>query len=326
MCPAPNTARRDFFRYMPVHPESRATGAYVLAAGFASTAPQTPYPPTRHPTDHHFTWQHGRVLSAPQFVYLTRGAGQFESAAAGLRRVAAGDLLVIHPDIWHRYRPESATGWDEFWVELDGPQVRGLFNLALADTAQPIHPLGHRERFLAALLETLDLLRTEPPESHLLLSAQALRLVALARSCLQSRTVEGRPVAEVIREARELLTRGAGRRLGLETLAAQLGLSYSHFRRLFKVHTGFSPRQYALQEVHRQAALLLANTRRPVGQIADDLGYTSVYFFSRQFSQMAGVSPLRYRQQHAARPARSSRPAAAYGRTMRKESGRGGRI
>ncbi len=304
MHPPVRPARRNFFRYMPVHPESRATGSYLLAAGFASTAPHTPYPPTRHPTDHHFTWQHGRVLSAPQFVYLTRGAGQFESASAGARRVAAGDLVVIHPGVWHRYRPEAATGWDEFWVELDGPQVRSLFNLALADATQPIHHLGHREGFLAALLETLDLLRAEPPESHLLLSAQALRLMALARSCLQSRRVEGRPVAEVIREARDLLTRGAGRRLGLETLAAQLGLSYSHFRRLFKTHTGFSPRQYALQEVHRQAALLLANTRRPVGQIAEDLGYNSVYFFSRQFSQMAGISPLRYRKQHGARPTR----------------------
>ena len=311
--------RRDFFRYLPVHPESRAAGTYLPAAGFSSVAPGSAYPPTRHPTDHHFTWQHGRVLSAHQFVYVTRGRGRFESQRAGAHAVQPGDLIVVHPGIWHRYRPEPETGWDEYWVEFGGAQALRLLDAALADPAQPVHRLGHRENLVAALLETLELLRTDPPEGHLLLSAQAIRIVALVRSALRSRVVEGRPVEDIVREAKALLTRGAGRRIGLESLAAQLGLSYSHFRRLFREHTGFAPRQYALQETLRQAMLLLTNTRRPVAQIALDLGYSSVFFFSRQFARMSGMPPLRYRRTHAGGEA--ARPATRSGRAARAASG-----
>lgn len=298
---APPSAKRAYtkssrFRYVPVHPEARRWGAYLTSAGFTAVSPGTAYPPARHPSDHHFTWENGRVLTAHQFLCITRGGGEFESKAAGRLPLSAGDLLVLHPGVWHRYRPDPRTGWDEYWVELGGERVLAAMTPPLLDPARPVLHVGHSEALLASYLEAIDWLRGEPPESHLLLSAQALRIVALVRSALAGRRIEGRPVAEIIREARDLLTRGAGRSVRLESLAAQLGVSYSQFRRLFKAHTGFAPLQYALQETHRRACDLLVNTRRPVGQIAADLGYDSIFYFSRQFKRMSGVPPLRYRR------------------------------
>lgn len=296
------------FRYVPVHPESQRWGAYLTSAGFTSVAPGAPYPPALHPSGHHFTWAHGRVLTAHQLLCLTRGRGTFESKPAGRLAVEAGDLLVLHPGVWHRYRPDPQTGWDEYWVELGGEQVLRALTPALLDVARPVHRVGHHEALLASYLEAIDWLRGEPPDSHLLLSVQALRIVALVRSALKARRLEGRPVADIIREARDLLTRGAGRSLRLESLAAQLGISYSQFRRLFKAHTGFAPLHYALQETHRRACELLVNTQRPIGQIASDLGYDSIFYFSRQFKLMAGLSPLAYRRARG-RGADASHPA-----------------
>jgi len=33
-----------------------------------------------------------------------------------------------------------------------------------------------------------------------------------------------------------------------------------------------------------------------VGEIAEALGYKDIYFFSRQFKQLVGVSPVQYRR------------------------------
>jgi transcriptional regulator GlxA family with amidase domain len=50
-----------------------------------------------------------------------------------------------------------------------------------------------------------------------------------------------------------------------------------------------------LQSRIAAARHLLSDTDLPIKQIAARLGYSNVYFFSRQFTAMAGVSPGIYR-------------------------------
>ena len=51
----------------------------ATSVGYERVQPGSPYPPRRHPVDHHFDWDHGRVLSAYQLVYVIEGQGAFES-------------------------------------------------------------------------------------------------------------------------------------------------------------------------------------------------------------------------------------------------------
>lgn len=292
--------KSGFFRYLPAHPESVRWGAFVTTAGFASVRPDSPYPPFRHPEDHHFRWEAGRVLSAFRMILLTRGRGRLETADGGCSAVAAGDLFILRPLVWHRYRPDPTTGWDEYWVELDGPLVRRLMGDPPLGRSDPVFHTGLREDLLAAYLDTLDLLRRKPPGVHLLLSAQAVHHIAVVRAALEMRVLERKSAAEMVSTARALLDRQAGH-LKLEAIAAQLGVSYSQFRRMFKNQTGFAPLQYALESQHRRACFLLANTDQSVGRIAAELGFTSLFYFSRQFKSRAGLAPLRYRARHSRR-------------------------
>jgi AraC-like DNA-binding protein len=85
-----------------------------------------------------------------------------------------------------------------------------------------------------------------------------------------------------------------------------------------KEYTGFSSRQFQLHHRMHRATQLLAGTTLPVGEIAQRLGFTTVYYFSELFKRRMGHSPQSYRQQQvatrdvtgAARPnRRRSRPA-----------------
>ena len=79
-------------------------------------------------------------------------------------------------------------------------------------------------------------------------------------------------------------------------LADAAGVSERTLRRQFHAATGTSPHAYLLQRRTAEARRLLGETDLPVKAIAARLGYADVYFFSRQFRQLAGVPPAAYRK------------------------------
>ncbi len=82
----------------------------------------------------------------------------------------------------------------------------------------------------------------------------------------------------------------------VEELAQQAGYSAAHFSRMFQKVTGMTPRDYIVRARLSRATHLLNESTLNVGQIADALGYSDVYFFSRQFRQRMGVTPTAYRK------------------------------
>jgi AraC-like DNA-binding protein len=72
-------------------------------------------------------------------------------------------------------------------------------------------------------------------------------------------------------------------------------LEKSHFFKLFRKHTGMTPKQYLLQVKMRKAAALLRDSNETMTAVAEQLGYASVHYFSRQFAGYYGVSPSQFR-------------------------------
>ena len=81
------------------------------------------------------------------------------------------------------------------------------------------------------------------------------------------------------RRARRLERRRAGRR----ALAARLGVSDRHLRRIFEPQFGVSPLQYLQTRRLLAAKQLLADTRLPMTQVALSSGFASVRRFNAAF-------------------------------------------
>src|SRR5690554_5362823 len=82
--------------------------------------------------------------------------------------------------------------------------------------------------------------------------------------------------------------------LSLAEMAEHARLSVSHFSRLFKKQTGYSPMNYFIH-LKMQHACMLLSTRMSVREIAHALGYVDPYYFSHSFKKVVGMSPVNYR-------------------------------
>lgn len=80
-------------------------------------------------------------------------------------------------------------------------------------------------------------------------------------------------------------------------LASELHCTRHHFSRLFRVHTGLSPSEYMIRARIDAARAMLRNSDHPIGRIAEVLGYSDVFFFSKQFKRVAGISPRAFRRE-----------------------------
>lgn len=93
-----------------------------------------------------------------------------------------------------------------------------------------------------------------------------------------------------------LLERDPEKRIPVEAVAAELGLSYARFRRLFTRTYKVPPAEYRIRRRIEKIQSLLTGSDLPLKEIADRFGYADVYTFARQFKQCTGITPGQFRK------------------------------
>ncbi|MCO5236615.1 MAG: AraC family transcriptional regulator [Chitinophagaceae bacterium] len=82
----------------------------------------------------------------------------------------------------------------------------------------------------------------------------------------------------------------------LDQLAKEVCVSASYLSALFRQKTHYSPIQLFNSLKIQRASQMLKSTKTPVKQIAEEMGYTDQYSFSRSFKQVMGTSPKNFRE------------------------------
>ncbi len=99
-----------------------------------------------------------------------------------------------------------------------------------------------------------------------------------------------------IQTAVEYLIINQNKRVKLEDLHKMVNLSPSAFRRVFKKHTGKSPKDFLAELRMMNAARQLLSTDERIAIIAESLQFEDANYFSRQFRKTFGVTPKEYRR------------------------------
>jgi AraC-like DNA-binding protein len=99
------------------------------------------------------------------------------------------------------------------------------------------------------------------------------------------------------RRACEMLDANLDGSLALRDLAAECGLSLSHFSRAFRTSTGVAPHQWLLRRRVDVAKTLMQDRRLPLSEVALSAGFADQSHFTRIFSKMVGISPNAWRRE-----------------------------
>lgn len=286
----------NYHKYLTVTAAEEAWGFYLTTVGYSRISPNQAYPPNQeHPHTHSFTWNKGRILNGYYLVFISKGKGIFESALTEPSLITAGTCFLLFPGVWHRYKPDPDSGWEEYWIGFKGSYPDMLMNNGFFDPKAPVMSAGLHEDLLTLLFKIFDNVRSAPLGYHHVIAGITLELLGLVYALSKHEDPAGDPDGQVIARAKFILRENLEGPLDMDSLIRELAIGYSKFRKLFKQSTGQSPNQYHINLRLDKAKELLSTTNLNVTEVAYQLGFDSVFYFSRLFKKKNGVSPKSFR-------------------------------
>jgi len=286
------------FQYLPLSQEDENWGLSVLNAGCTSIPVNQEYPYRQHPAHHYFNWNNGRILNDEyQLIYITGGEGIFESTSIREKKVREGTVLVLFPGEWHRFKPNIATGWNEYWVGFKGDIMENLIKMNFFHKKDPVLEVGLNEEIIILLTEIIEHTKSEKAGYQPLISGTVLHLLGCIHSLIKQKLFENENIVEVtVNKARVLLRTRIDEDITMEQIAEELQVGYVWFRKMFKQYTGISPRQYFIQLKIEKAKILLTDPVKSIKEVSYELNFDSPFYFSKLFKEKVGLSPEEYKR------------------------------
>ena len=196
-----------------------------------------------------------------------------------------------------QYGRRDGTTWTHYYIGFRGPRVRqyirsGLYPLSLRP---PVIPIQDPDWFHDSFSRVIASLAAGP--SRLPWTVHGLE--GLLLHLHESGRTPGRELRlrEPVHALHESIRQDPRREWDFRAEAEKLGVSYAHFRRVFRQCTGTSPQQSVIESRMQRAAWLLRHTRMPVKIVAMETGMDDPYHFTRRFSAHFHMPPTRYREQ-----------------------------
>jgi AraC-like DNA-binding protein len=289
---------KKFYKYLTVGEDDKRWGIYLTGAGHISVDRDTEYPLVDDPSHHYFHWSVGRRLSDYQVLYITKGKGVFESETTGPRKINAGDVFILFPGIWHRFKPDNDSGWDEYWVEFNGDLIEHYRTKEFLNPENPVITTGITGEIAGNYLKVIELIKEEKPGFQYIASGILMQILGQLFASKKYHSFEGKEIENKIKQAKLTILENMSHPVSQEKLARDVGLGYSLYRKKFKEYTGVSPAQYQIQLRINKAKDLLIASGVSLKEIAHILGFETTDYFFRLFRQKTGFSPSEFREKN----------------------------
>ncbi len=221
---------------------------------------------------------------------IEKGDYVFRSADAELQ-FGAGQAVIVPPGVMRQIRLLDREGKHMFIHIQDTDKWSGLFN------NPGINKLNSSEE----LFKLASLFVQEVSSSTHNSLQIAAKLAEAFIMCLQRESDLKLTTFELKQQEKmNLLWRDVAAipesKWTVPDMAKRLCFSVGHFHYLCKKLNGISPMDKVIAIRMEKACVLLLNTDDPLPDIAETVGYESVYSFSRLFKKHIGTSPGKYRK------------------------------
>ena len=222
--------------------------------------------------------------------------------------------LLIFPNEWHSYRPDESTGWSEYWIGFRGYEAERIMT-AFFSPSSPIRSIKQLDALNQLFEQLMHWMQQPVAGSEQILASHIPMALALLNSGANFNPSAPLTDAELVAQAKVEMLKNLSAHTDLEAIAQRLGVSYSRFRFAFKKQTDYAPRAYENSMKLNRAKDLLRHEENSVSRVASELGYTSLYYFSRAFKKQFGISPKQWQQAKTIIRLENSKESAATGTT-----------
>lgn len=277
---------------------------YVIPRPFLSRFSQHPLVQPLMPTD--IGWYPNarfhyceRETGADEYILIlcVGGSGWYDvKGERGILR--SHQALIIPRHTPHSYWASDAAPWSIYWVHFAGSDA-DFFAHQLAPGERTLSVDDEAMTALQNLFtECCDALMTGFVLERMIYASQTLHHLL---ACLFFNNGAFSPALQTshfrnLEASLAYLHQNVHKPLTLAEMARHADLSPSHFSRLFKEQTSYSPIEYFIQLKVQHACRLLFLTRLSVREVGYELGYEDPAYFSRLFKKVVGLSPQDYRR------------------------------
>ncbi len=284
-------------KYLVASPRDLLWGLTVSTVGYEEIVPGDSYPTHGHADGYYFNVDRGRILNEYQLLYIVEGRGFFRSAHQKETEVHGGDMFLLFPGEWHTYHPAKEDGWKSFWIGFKGKNMDDRVRAGFLSVDKPIYSIGFSEEVIRLYREAYRVAVEELANSQQILAGTVNFMIGLMYAFERNRLFTNDKIhVDIINSARLRIRETLESPVSIQQIAAESGISYSNFRKLFKEYTGVSPALYQQELRIQRAKELLAISDLSVKEIAYRLNFDSSDYFSSRFRAKVGMPPLEYRK------------------------------
>lgn len=207
--------------------------------------------------------------------------------------LAAGTVFVYGPGIPHDITTDTRTPLVKYFVDFSGASAArvlreaGIKSGCVFQTSAPGEVLGVFDDLIRAGL------RDTPYSPRILSILLELLIQRLAETRIPFGSA-GTPAFETYRRCRQVMDERLGNVSTLEQVAAACHVDAAYVCRLFRRFDQVSPYQYLLRRRMNDAARQLQLDGASVKLVAENLGFSDPFHFSRLFKKVMGVSPSHF--------------------------------
>lgn len=209
-----------------------------------------------------------------------------------------GTLVLTPPDTPYSVRYAGAgEPWIAEWIIFNPSEdwLKDMFLPPITSRYMGLNLCGtpYESKVQKAFKEVREWMAHQHLETQQLAVNTIERILLLGREAAREQSAPR--IDERIAAIRNFLAECFAEEHSVESLAAQVHISPSHFAELFRKEVGITPMRYLEQLRIERAKELLLTTGLPVQEIAIRLGYHNPYHFSTRFHRCTGQSPRQYR-------------------------------
>ena len=236
------------------------------------------------------------VLKNAVIHYVSKGKGTFK-VNNKIFNLKQGDIFIILKGMNVEYMASMDDPWEYYWIGFSGSNsIEYLNRTSIIDSY--VVTCTEDSKIPNIILNMCDISKNYNPSSSddiVLLRELYSLLYTFIKEFPKEFEYKDKELHTYIQDAINFINSNYMNSITVNEIANNVNLSRSHLYKLFIKNLKVSPQKYLINLRMYKATLLLKNTKLPIGEVANKVGYTDSLLFSKTFSKYFSVSPLNYR-------------------------------